>query len=181
MRLALVRHGDPTTTRGFVMAFSSTMRDDGKQIALSGDKATCGNCKGAYPIYGTGEGISEGVRVAVVHGDKVLCPCGKNRVIAGSEAGCHLERESETSLASRANYSGAAAAPSTSTFFDEQVRSVTGGWVLNGYPYFIETEDGRTFSGRTDSDGRLPRIATDASDQYTVYWGDGALAKQQGN
>lgn len=83
MRLDLVRHGDPTTTRGFVIAYSSTMHDDGKKIALFGDTATCGNCKGAYPIYGTGEGVSEQGRVAVVHGDKVLCPCGKNRVIAG--------------------------------------------------------------------------------------------------
>lgn len=180
MRLALVRHGDVTSTRGFVMAFSSTMHDDGKKIALSGDKATCGNCKGAYPIYGTADGLSEGGRAAVVHGDKVLCPCGKNRVIANSDAGCHMQRKSEASFASGASYGYAAAAPSTGVLFDEQVRSVTAGAVLNGYPYFIETEDGRTFSGRADSDGRLPRITTDVSGQYSVHWGDDALARQSG-
>lgn len=162
------------------MAFSSNMHDDGKQIALSGDEATCGNCKGAYPIYGTGEGVSEGGRVAVVHGDKVLCPCGKNRVIAGSDAGCHMQRESEASLASRANSGNAATAPATGVLFDEQVRSVTAGAVLNGYPYFIETEDGRILSGRIDSDGRLPRIITNASGRYSVHWGDDALARQSG-
>jgi uncharacterized Zn-binding protein involved in type VI secretion len=181
MRLALVRHGDRTTTRGFVMAFSSTMHDDGKKIALSGDKATCGSCKGAYPIYGTGEGVSEGGRVAVVHGDKVLCPCGKNRVIAGSDAGCHLERESEASLASWAESGPAVVAPLTSAVFDERVRSLTAGAVLNGYPYFIKTADGRTSYGRTDAGGNLPRIETQDAKDYTVYWGDDALAKQQGS
>lgn len=181
MRLALVRHGDRTTTRGFVMAFSSTIHDDGKKIALSGDKATCGNCKGAYPIYGTAEGVSEGGRVAVVHGDKVLCPCGSNRVIADSDAGCHLERQSEASLASRANCGSAVAVPSTNANFDEQVRSITARAVLNGYPYFIETGDGRSFSGRTDANGNLPRVDTQDVNDYTVYWGDAALAKQQGN
>ena len=45
MRKAAVRHGDPTTTGGFVLAYSSTLHDDGKKIALSGDEATCGICK----------------------------------------------------------------------------------------------------------------------------------------
>jgi uncharacterized Zn-binding protein involved in type VI secretion len=90
MRKAVVRHGDPTTTGGFVMAFASTIHDNGKKVALSGDEATCGNCKGAYKIYGTGDGMSEMQRVVVVHGDKVLCPCGKNRVIIGSNPGIFL-------------------------------------------------------------------------------------------
>ena len=51
MRKAAVRHGDPTTTRGFVMAYSSTIHDDGKRVALSGDEATCGNCKGVFKIF----------------------------------------------------------------------------------------------------------------------------------
>ena len=57
MRKAAVWHGDPTTTGGFVMAFSSTIHDDKKKVALSGDDATCGNCKGVFKIFGTGEGI----------------------------------------------------------------------------------------------------------------------------
>jgi uncharacterized Zn-binding protein involved in type VI secretion len=34
------------------MAFKSGMHDHGKKIAISGDRATCGNCEGDYPIYG---------------------------------------------------------------------------------------------------------------------------------
>ncbi|MBC8729461.1 PAAR domain-containing protein [Paraburkholderia sp. UCT2] len=102
MRLALVRHGDPTTTRGFVIALSSTMFDGGKHIALHGEEATCGNCKGVFKIIGTGDGVSENNRNAVVHGDKVLCPCGKNRVIAGADAGMfiHLNTGSDSTRAS---------------------------------------------------------------------------------
>jgi uncharacterized Zn-binding protein involved in type VI secretion len=40
------------STGGFVMAFKSGMHDHGKKIAISGDRATCGNCEGGYPIYG---------------------------------------------------------------------------------------------------------------------------------
>ncbi|WNC92705.1 PAAR domain-containing protein [Paraburkholderia sp. FT54] len=91
MRKAAVRHGDPTTTHGFVMAFSSTIHDDGKKVALSGDEATCGNCKGVFKIFGTGQGMSEEGRDVVVDGDQVLCPCKKTRLIVGSSPGIFLE------------------------------------------------------------------------------------------
>ena len=47
-----VRNGDPTTTGGVVIAVTSTMFNHGKQVALDGDKATRGNCEGAFPIVG---------------------------------------------------------------------------------------------------------------------------------
>ncbi|MGA7815087.1 PAAR domain-containing protein [Caballeronia sp.] len=87
MRIPIVRHGDPTTTDGKVVAFSATIHDDGRKFALFGDQATCGNCKGLWNIVGTGEGTGENGRVVVINGDRVLCPCGKNRVIAGADAG----------------------------------------------------------------------------------------------
>lgn len=91
MRKAAVRHGDPTTTGGFVLAYSSTIHDDGKRIALSGDEATCGICKGAFKIVGTGQGMSEKTRVVVVDGDQVVCPCKRNRVIVGDNPGVFLD------------------------------------------------------------------------------------------
>ncbi len=48
-----------------------------------------------------------------------------------------------------------------------------------GLPYHIETMDGRVFSGRIGPDGLLPRIDTFGEDDYTVLWGDDALAKLQ--
>ncbi|MCP3706785.1 hypothetical protein M3I54_07260 [Paraburkholderia sp. CNPSo 3274] len=61
---------------------------------------------------------------------------------------------------------------------DEQVRAVMARASLAGYPYYIETDSGGAYSGRVDSSGLLPRIATREAERYTVYWGDEALAKQ---
>ena len=48
-----------------------------------------------------------------------------------------------------------------------------------GYPYYIETADGRVHSGVLDANGELPRVHTgDGSGDYTVYWGDEAIAKK---
>lgn len=68
-----VRHGDSTTTRGVVVAYSLTSHVDGKKLALSGDQATCGNGKGAYKIFGTGQGMSERGRVVDVAMATAFC------------------------------------------------------------------------------------------------------------
>ncbi|NBF18096.1 PAAR domain-containing protein, partial [Pseudomonas sp. Fl4BN2] len=60
--------------------------------------------------------------------------------------------------------------------YDEQAHLVSA--ALEGIPYYIETEDGRTFSGRVPASGLLPRIDTQGEEPYTVLWGDEALAKQ---
>jgi uncharacterized Zn-binding protein involved in type VI secretion len=182
MRKAAVRHGDPTTTRGFVIAYSSTIHDDGKKVALSGDEATCGNCKGVFKIFGTGQGMSEKGRVVVVDGDQVLCPCKKNRVIAGSNPGIFLNITDEAATASSATAAHTSRGLSQrANGFDEQVQPVARGAAVQDYPYYILAGDGRIFSGRVDASGRLPRIDAQSAGDYTVYWGDDALAKQQGN
>lgn len=179
MRKAAVRHRDPTTTGGFVTAYSSTIHDGGKKIALSGDEATCGNCKGLFKMFGTGKGISQKARSIVVDGDLVLCPCGKNRVIVGANPRVFVNTHSGSVVTSNA---GAAVTSESSVLptgtFDEQVRAAAS-VALDGYPYLIEMADGRTFSGRVDASGKLPRIVTDDGDEYTVYWGDQALARQE--
>lgn len=48
---------------------------------------------------------------------------------------------------------------------------------VEGTHYFIETNDGRKFSGRAAADGLLPRIDTFGEDEYTLLWGDEALNK----
>jgi hypothetical protein len=50
---------------------------------------------------------------------------------------------------------------------------------IEGYPYFMEMADGRTSVGRVDASGKLPRIVTEEASEYTVYWGDQALARQE--
>ena len=48
---------------------------------------------------------------------------------------------------------------------------------IEGVPYYIETMDGRTFSGRAEPVGLLPRIDTYGEDEFVAYWGDEALAR----
>ncbi|SIT48509.1 conserved hypothetical protein [Paraburkholderia ribeironis] len=182
MRKAVIRHGDPTTTGGFVIAYSSTIHDDGKKVALSGDEATCGNCNGTFKIFGTGEGMSEKRRVVVVEYDLVLCPCKRNRVIVGNNPGIFLQcDDGRPDSVSTSAATTAGASSTTVSVYDEQVCAAAAEATLAGYPYYIETADGCIESGRIDANGRLPRIATGAgADEYTVYWGDEALAKEFG-
>jgi uncharacterized Zn-binding protein involved in type VI secretion len=159
MRKAAVRHGDPTTTRGLVMAYSSTIHDHGKKVALSGDEATCGNCKGAYPIFGTGQRMREKGRVVVLDGDRVLCPCGKNRVIVGSSPGIWITTSdgSAGAKASTANNSSLAA-----SIYDEQVTLMdrVNGQPLSDFPYRFRGADGTVVEGVTDASGRTSRVTT---------------------
>jgi uncharacterized Zn-binding protein involved in type VI secretion len=88
---AIARVGDGTSTGGSIISSSATSRDNGKQWALNGSHATCGQCKGSFPIYGTAHDTTDDGKAAVLHLDRVLCPCGENRVIAGPDAGCFVE------------------------------------------------------------------------------------------
>lgn len=182
MRKAAVRDGDATTTGGRVIGSSTGYTDHGKKLALDGDVATCSNCKGTHRIFGTGKGISDKGRNVVVDDDSVLCPCGKNRVIVGSNPGYFLNSDVGSPSASNAAAAIESASSSLVTgTVDERVHASALGVALKDYPYFIKTADGRTSYGRTDADGNLPRIETQEANDYTVYWGDAALAKQQGH
>jgi uncharacterized protein (DUF2345 family) len=112
----------------------------------------------------------------VQHHDPVLCPCGNNRVLASSRSRLYFMGGGSVSSSSA---TAAKTSSPASRAFDEQVRAAASGVALVEYPYFIEAVDGRTRAGRTDATGLLPRIGTDASDDYTVHWGDDALARQE--
>lgn len=87
MRKAAVCNGDRTTTGGMVVAVAATMSDHGRKIALDGERATCGTCEGAFRMVSSCTNMSEKGRAIVLDGDAVLCPCQRNRVIAGRNAG----------------------------------------------------------------------------------------------
>ncbi len=164
MAKAAVRNGDPTTTRGFVIAQSSTIFDDNKKVALHGDQATCGTCKGSYPIYGTGQGMSELGRNVVVEGDLVMCPCKKNHVLRGVNPGIFLHSDSgaqaSATAAMRAN--SYTESPRELEDYDEQLRLLSPEDIpLSRLAYQITLENGDIHSGVTDLDGRTQRICTD--------------------
>ncbi|MDO8039951.1 hypothetical protein [Janthinobacterium sp. SUN137] len=61
--------------------------------------------------------------------------------------------------------------------YDEQPQLNADG--IDGVPYFVEIKDGRHLSGRATMEGILPRVETYNEEEYTVYWGDVALAKME--
>ncbi|NML30303.1 PAAR domain-containing protein [Paraburkholderia antibiotica] len=95
MKIAVATDNDLTTTGGRVIALNASMRDHGKRLALNGEYATCGNCNGSWPIEGTGKEMKNRGTWVVIDDDRVLCPCGKNRVIASADAGCFINRATD--------------------------------------------------------------------------------------
>ncbi|WP_109482905.1 PAAR domain-containing protein [Paraburkholderia sp. C35] len=169
----LVAKGDMTTTRGRVMEGSSTWyADNGQTLARYHDLATCGNCKGLFPILGTARDWMDDGRPLVKHMDRVLCPCRNNRVVASGSSPFVYTSESKAATAQSVS-----SRPITA--FDEQIRA-TGNATFHDYPYFIETTDGRSFSGRVSQGDHLPRVFTETTDDYQIYWGDDALAREHG-
>ncbi|WP_341316677.1 PAAR domain-containing protein [Paraburkholderia sp. IMGN_8] len=161
MRRSMVRYGDPTTTGGRVFALASTMFDDGKRIALHGEEATCGNCKGTFKIFGSGTECTDNGRATVLHGDPVMCPCGKNKVIAGSDAGCHVEsgglssarRTSDASTASVSSFVAAA-------YDDHFILRDRDGRALAYSAYAVQREAGNFEYGDTDASGHTHLLSS---------------------
>ncbi|AQG99251.1 hypothetical protein A9R05_10755 [Burkholderia sp. KK1] len=181
----LVGKGDWTTTRGRVLGGSSTFfAENGQTLSRRNDIATCGNCEGSFPILGTADTILDEGLPIVRHLDRVLCPCGQNRVLSGHPEFLIRDGKSESTRAMRGDSAPAAlteTAPNNARF-DEQIRASASSDSLEGYPYLIEMADGRVFSGRVESGGALPRVMTgESADEYTVYWGDDALEKSNQN
>ncbi|CAE6855685.1 hypothetical protein R69927_07757 [Paraburkholderia domus] len=163
MRIPIVRHGDPTTTRGKVVAFSATIDDGGRKIALHGDQATCGNCKGLWKIVGTGEGVGERSRAAAINGDHVLCPCKKNRVIAGADAGMFMHKDTGTASATPHE------APPAGQYDEQFTLRDAAGSPLANVRYRIVVDDERVITGATNANGKTERIKTDAASSLKLY------------
>lgn len=91
----LVADGDRTTTGGQVIARSDFYDEDGRMYARKENKATCGNCKGAWPIYGTASNWMDNGEPYVKDLDRVLCPCGKNFVLAAAGSNLYYSNKSD--------------------------------------------------------------------------------------
>lgn len=172
MRLPVVRHGDPTTTGGKVVAFDGTIHDNGKVIARNGNQATCGNCKGLWNIVGTGEGMSEGGRVVVIQGDCILCPCRKNHVIAGADVGCFVHKPVENGRTMPSAIADGAEGSSSGQQYDEQFRLYDGaGNPLTNTYYTIRDSASALIHGVTDSMGLTDRHVSNGAKRVAVYLG----------
>lgn len=167
-----VRNGDPTTTGGKVIAVSSTMFNHGKQVALDGDKATCGNCEGAFLIVGGAQRMTHHGRCVALEGDPVLCPCGKNRLIAGSDSTIFYGddgRNAPNPFTARSAYAPAKHAPASGIYDEQFVLADDARRPLANVRYRVVTDTGQTFTGTTDSAGRTRRFVTDTTASLKIY------------
>ncbi|MEM5383209.1 PAAR domain-containing protein [Paraburkholderia phymatum] len=158
----LVKAGDRTTTGGCVMRGTSTQYEDGQALCRDGDMATCGNCKGAYPIYGTARTWLDEGKPMVLDLDHVGCPCRKNRVLASGRMSLFygMDRDVSVTAVSTPN-------PPAAPAFDERfvLRDQTTGEPLLGVAYrLVSSRTGAVLaSGVTDSEGATVRLITDAA------------------
>ena len=174
--LGWIRKGDQAACGGIVAEGLSSMRSRGVEVSYEGARMDCPrNCT-----------IAEGLQ-------QFTLPNGRKRPHHGhrTSGGCPL-----ISTCNGIDGWGGDGALVPAGFF----QNANGQWVevaaprpaqpvldemphlvdesIEGVPYFIEAADGRTFVGRTQPGGLLPRI--ESSHAYTVYWGDEASARQEG-
>jgi uncharacterized Zn-binding protein involved in type VI secretion len=182
MRRYHIRAGATTTAGGVVRASSSFMKVNGAPLAREGDEVDCPACGTVGIIQVVPPRIPDtfnGKQYALSD-DLCICKCNPPPKLVTDQTFkfqtmALASAESDEEAAARAARAKPAAAPALSATYDERTRLIA--TPIEGVPYYIETMDGRTFSGRTGADGLLPRIDTHGENEYTVYWGDEALAK----
>jgi uncharacterized Zn-binding protein involved in type VI secretion len=171
-----IRNGAKTTAGGTVRASATWYKVDGISLAREGDPVNCLAC-------GT-EGVIQCVQPRMpnhldgkefaLSDDLCICGCSPApKLVAEQTVKYQLLALVPDEVVRRSSPS--AARQATHHIYDEQPRLLAP--PIEGVPYFIETTDGRTFSGRAGPGGLLPRIDTPGEDEYTVLWGDEALTK----
>ena len=186
----IIRQGDTTSHGGTVLEGSPFDLCMGKPISYFGHKVYCPKCKGIFPI-------AEGVTTTSFYGQGVAVAgmktsCGALLIasqftdtVEWSTGTWQAAEQSTATAAAAAQLAPGALPPRSSSaalegaeIYDEQTQlhaSESG-----GIPYFVETKDGRRFSGRATMEGIIPRVETYNEEEYIVYWGDVALAKMEG-
>ena len=171
MARALIRLGDSTSHGGTVIEAPVRFTSDGIGIARVGDKVTC-----PIPGHGTNH---------IVSGDPTFIVDGQPVAREGDKTACGADLIPSQFVTTVSNGSVSSGSPNVAERpttddqraevkkpeshedqYDEQVHLIEPS--IPGIPFYAETMDGRTFSGRTGPDGQLPRIDTFGEDAYTV-------------
>ncbi|WP_157056160.1 PAAR domain-containing protein [Candidatus Burkholderia verschuerenii] len=169
-----VRDGDHTTTGGRVLAWDGTdfISNNGKEIAFGGSLATCGECEGTFPVIASYDGWTHAGRNMVLDGDRVPCPCGKNRVIAnGSDIWIEPVSGASGTSAYRPDPCESPASFAVSRpRYDEgfTLLDPSTGEPLSRQRYRIVTDSGCVIEGVTDQSGKTKRIETERAERFRV-------------
>ena len=186
----IIRQVDTTSHGGTVLEGSPFDLCMGKPISYFGHKVYCPKCKGIFPI-------AEGVTTTSFYGQGVAVAgmktsCGALLIasqftdtVEWSTGTWQAAEQSTATAAAAAQLAPGALPPRSSSaalegaeIYDEQTQLHAS--EIGGIPYFVETKDGRRFSGRATMEGIIPRVETYNEEEYIVYWGDVALAKMEG-
>lgn len=193
MKRHYITLGSYTTAGGVVVSATSRKTLDGARAAVEGDKIACPSCKSTGRIVCTGPRIPDVCDGKAMALENDFCVCGcvpPPRLIPAQSRWFQTiegsgKAESGEAVAERVfqnadgNWVRIKEPGSDDDPYDEQAHLVAS--AIAGVPYYIETMDGRTFSGRIDENGLLPRIDTYGEDEYNIYLGDDALIKMNEN
>lgn len=173
--IGYVRVGDEAACGGVVIEGDPICISDGRPYAFQGAKVTC--AKNCVIAEGFIRSTLTNGRAQVIHGMKTSGGCPllstlNDRAGVSNVGGSPVP--ARFFVNADGHWTGVAPAPDDESF-DEQTKLQAP--CAEGMPYFVQTTDGRTFSGRVGPTGLLPRIETYGEDTYEVLWGDVALAR----
>ncbi|MGU7774935.1 PAAR domain-containing protein [Burkholderia sp. MR1-5-21] len=163
--------GDRTTTGGYVMGGSSTQFDEqGRRFAVYHDEATCGTCKGLFPIFGTADTWLDDGKAMVKHMDLVLCPCRSNHVLANPSTTFFYSDEGGARGDMQVGLPQNVSSLPNDEVFDERFQFVDTNTArpLANIRYRIRTATGGSFTGVTDADGLTQRIVTMSREELDI-------------
>ena len=159
--------GDRTSHGGAVISGDPAWTVDGQPVARVGDKVTCPRCKRTSTIVSSRfqRVIGRGKPVAF---DQDVTDCGALLYSRhNNHAGYSDENGDQPATKARALESNAVVEnrePKKSPRFQEHfiLRNNETGEPLAGVPYTVQTGDGRSVTGETDSQGRTEIVWTDS-------------------
>lgn len=183
-----LKNGDKTSTGGILIATGRSVIHHGTTVGVEGDYATCPACgsggevrNDCYPAFDI-----DGKEI-LVSGARVYCGCATHPIVFPSQGNFTVEvnRRGSGLLSSPllSDFSGATASEqAVGDTYDEQVRVVDGKTQMPivGLSYCITTSNGATYHGYTDDDGRCERVSTEKPDMLTIYLGDEAEMRMEG-
>lgn len=173
--------GDKATNGAVIIGGSATSTYEGIPTAREGDPVYCPVCKrtGVIVCVGPRWSSTEDGKEEALSGDICACGCMPPPVFQASRPYV-MTMTSEDAARYQASeargFAATASAPLARETYDELLIATAPSGPVAGYPFVVETSDGRVLFGYTDDLGRLPRIATISAGSLTVHWGDDALA-----